>query len=124
MMDSDLDYREWVRQRGVNPMRCPVCKEFTNINTMSCGCLVQPRPDSQAISVHSYPTGSIKGRIFEYFNKQTEKGVPKYGHTLDECPDEQFDWRLMVIEELVDCIQYQQKEIVRLERLLNPADES
>ena len=70
--------------------------------------------------MHMYNPKSVKGRIFEYFNKQTEKGLSKYGHTLDDCPDEKFDWRLMIIEELIDCIQYQQKEIIRLERLLNP----
>lgn len=66
---------------------------------------------------------SIKGRIFEYFDKQTDKGVNKYGHTLDDCPDDKFDWKLMMIEELVDCVQYAYKEISRLEKLLSPDDE-
>ena len=59
-------------------------------------------------------------RIVELLEKQTAKGHKKYGHTLDDCPDDKYDWRLMAMEELIDCIQYQQKEIVRLERLLNP----
>lgn len=63
---------------------------------------------------------SVKGRIFELLNKQTEKGLSKYGHALGECPDDKFDWRLMAMEEMADCIQYQMKEIMRLERLLNP----
>ena len=62
----------------------------------------------------------IMRRIVAQLENQTEKGLNKYGHTLDDCPDNKFDWRLMIIEELVDCIQYQQKEIIRLERLLNP----
>ncbi|CAN7655224.1 hypothetical protein LJR153_005068 [Paenibacillus sp. LjRoot153] len=96
---------------------------------------IRPLADAIAnIRINTYNKKTIKGRIFDYFNKQTEKGVKKYGHTLDDCPDDKFDWRLMIIEELIDCVQYQQKEIVRLEseknnlitdkalleRLLNP----
>jgi hypothetical protein len=61
---------------------------------------------------------TVKGRIIELLNKQTEKGLSKYGHTLDDCPDEKYDWRLMAMEELIDLAQYQQKEIVRLENEL------
>lgn len=63
---------------------------------------------------------SIEERIIELLYKQRAKGLSKYGHTLDECPDNKFDWKLMAMEELIDLAQYQQKEIIRLERLLNP----
>lgn len=66
------------------------------------------------------PKDSIEGRILCLIGKQTAKGRAKYGHTLDGCPDEKYDWRLMAMEEMIDCMQYQQKEIIRLERLLNP----
>jgi hypothetical protein len=77
---------------------------------------------AENIGFTTYRRDTVKGRIIDYLNKQTDKGVKKYGHTLDESPDEKHDWRLMMIEELVDCIQYQQKEIIRLERLLTPSD--
>lgn len=67
--------------------------------------------------IMTYNRKSVKGRIIDLLNKQTDKGLQKYGHTLDDCPDNKFDWRLMVIEELVDALQYQQKEIQRLEKL-------
>lgn len=41
-------------------------------------------------------------------------------HTLDDCHDDKFDWKLIGMEELIDLVQYRQKEIIRLERLLNP----
>jgi hypothetical protein len=75
---------------------------------------------AENIGFTTYRRDTVKGRIIEMLNKQTDKGLEKYGHTLDQCPDEKYDWRLMVIEELIDCIQYQQKEIQRLERLLSP----
>ena len=62
----------------------------------------------------------VTQRIIELLDKQNEKGLRKYGTTIDEAKDEHYDWRLMAIEELIDLVQYQQKEIMRLERLLNP----
>jgi hypothetical protein len=61
----------------------------------------------------------IKDEVIKLFsqmvNSQCEKGIKKYGYTLDECPVENYEWKNMIIEELIDCIQYQQKEIHRLE---------
>jgi 3-dehydroquinate synthase class II len=62
----------------------------------------------------------VTQKIIEIMDKQNEKGLRKYGTTIDEVKDEEFDWRLMAMEELIDLAQYQQKEIVRLEKLLNP----
>src|SRR5699024_5828219 len=52
--------------------------------------------------------------IHSVLDKQTDKGVNKYGHTLEECPVDKFDWQSMLIEELIDAIQYQEKEMDRL----------
>lgn len=60
---------------------------------------------------------TIRNRIIDLLDRQNEKGIRTYGHTLDEAPDT-FDWRLMAMEELIDLVQYQQKEIIRLEKLL------
>ncbi|WP_145148537.1 hypothetical protein [Paenibacillus xylanexedens] len=62
----------------------------------------------------------VTTRIIELLDKQNEKGIAKYGSTIDQAADQYYDWKLMAMEEMVDLIQYQQKEIMRLERLLNP----
>lgn len=49
---------------------------------------------------------------------QNEKGMKTYGQTLDDCPPEDYDWQQMLNEELIDALQYQQKEIRRLRGLL------
>lgn len=59
-------------------------------------------------------------RIIELLDKQNAKGKAKYGSTIDQALDQHYDWKLMAMEEMVDLIQYQQKEIMRLERLLTP----
>jgi 3-dehydroquinate synthase class II len=62
----------------------------------------------------------VTQKIIELLDKQNEKGLRKHGKTIDDAKVEYYDWRLMAIEELIDLVQYQQKEIMRLERLLNP----
>ena len=47
---------------------------------------------------------------------QNEKGLKKYGQSLDDCPSYQHDWKIMIIEELIDALQYQQKEISRIKQ--------
>lgn len=91
--------------------KCLLCLEDRRVTLLS---------DDGACPIHGMPEKTVKERIIDMLNKQTEKGYKKYGHTLDDCPDNKFDWRLMAMEEMIDCMQYQQKEIMRLERLLNP----
>lgn len=43
-------------------------------------------------------------------DKQNEKGMSKYNITLDECPSENYNWSEMIIEELIDALQYSVKE--------------
>ncbi|MBE0341806.1 hypothetical protein E4V51_12180 [Paenibacillus sp. 28ISP30-2] len=62
----------------------------------------------------------VTQRIIALLDKQNEKGLKKYGTTIDQVSDMAYDWRLMALEEAVDLIQYLQKEVIRLERLLNP----
>ena len=59
---------------------------------------------------------SVRNVIDRVLDKQNEKGMATYGQTLDDCPDEKYDWNVMAIEELVDAIQYLAKENLRLER--------
>lgn len=45
---------------------------------------------------------------------QDEKGIKKYGVTIDDAKDEQYDWNVMALEELVDGMKYEIKENQRL----------
>lgn len=59
---------------------------------------------------------SLKEKFDNWLDERCDKGLNTYGHELDDCPDEKFDWRNMLIEELLDGLQYQEKEIRRLEK--------
>lgn len=55
-------------------------------------------------------------RIERQLDDQSSKGVTKYGHTIDDCAYEKYEWLEMANQELIDLAQYQQKEIRRLRR--------
>lgn len=61
----------------------------------------------------------IRERIIELLDAQRAKGLERYGHSIDDCPGNKFDWRLMAMEELIDLAQYQQKELIRLQKVIN-----
>src|SRR5690625_6365970 len=58
----------------------------------------------------------ILNTISNHIDKQTEKGMNTYGQSLDDCPINKYDWQQMIIEELIDALQYQQKEITRIKK--------
>ena len=60
----------------------------------------------------------ILATIEEHIDAQNEKGMKKYGESIDDCPVDDYSWPNMVIEELIDALQYQQKEIGRLNGFL------
>lgn len=66
---------------------------------------------------------TIKERILQTvegnIEAQTAKGVKTYNQTLDDCAYEAYDWQNMINEELIDALQYQQKEIVGVRAQLN-----
>lgn len=59
---------------------------------------------------------AVLSTIEEHIDKQNAKGMANYGQTLDDCPVEDYNWQNMIIEELIDALQYQQKEIGRLQQ--------
>ena len=61
---------------------------------------------------------SVRNVIDRVLDKQNAKGMATYGQTLDECPDEAYDWNVMAIEELVDGMQYLAKENLKLNKQL------
>lgn len=61
---------------------------------------------------------SVKDVINRVLDKQNAKGIATYGQTLDECPEDAYEWKMMAIEELVDGMQYLAKENQMLEKQL------
>lgn len=53
--------------------------------------------------------------IIDILDKQNEKGIKKYGTTIDEASNENYDWNRMALEEAVDLIQYLVKENTKLQ---------
>ncbi len=53
----------------------------------------------------------ILNNISDLIDKQNAKGLKKYGHPLEDCPARDYDWQNMIIEELIDALQYQQKQM-------------
>lgn len=60
----------------------------------------------------------ILANIAQLIDGQNSKGMETYGRPLEECPPEDYDWNLMIIEELIDALQYQQKENKQLRALV------
>lgn len=52
----------------------------------------------------------VMDMLEEQIENQLNKGYSKYHQTLDDCPDEAYDWNSMLIEELLDGIQYLVKQ--------------
>ncbi len=61
---------------------------------------------------------AVLSTIERHIEAQNEKGMKNYGQTLDDCPVDDYNWQTMIIEELIDALQYQQKEMGRLNRQL------
>ncbi|MED4885041.1 hypothetical protein [Bacillus smithii] len=61
---------------------------------------------------------TVMNVLKERLEIQLNKGYSKYHQTLDECPDEAYDWDSMLIEELIDGIQYLVKQNRILKRKL------
>lgn len=68
----------------------------------------EPIPDA--------PRPVVTQRIIALLDQQNAKGRTKYGTTIDDAPDEAYDWPIMAMEEAIDLMQYQQKEIMRQQR--------
>jgi hypothetical protein len=66
---------------------------------------------------------TIEDRLNDLFKarvrERCEKGITTYGVPLDAANDKDYDWKEMIIEELLDALQYQQKEIKRLETYIH-----
>jgi hypothetical protein len=60
----------------------------------------------------------ITQAVIDAFSKildaQDQKGIKKYGTTIDEAKNSDYDWNLMALEECADCFKYLIKENSRL----------
>ncbi|MGM9923062.1 MAG: hypothetical protein ACI35R_02290 [Bacillus sp. (in: firmicutes)] len=67
---------------------------------------------------------TIRDVINRVLDRQNQKGMSTYGRTLDDCPDGDYDWNEMAVEELIDALQYLAKEnnILR-KKLANEIDQ-
>lgn len=61
---------------------------------------------------------NLKEKFNSWLDQRCDKGEETYNQTLDDCPPEKYDWRDMLIEELLDGLQYQEKEIKHLKEEL------
>jgi hypothetical protein len=54
-------------------------------------------------------------------DSQDVKGFAKYNETIDDAPDEKYDWKLMALEESADLQKYLVKRIAELEKVIATA---
>lgn len=59
-------------------------------------------------------TQKVLETIAKVLDDQDVKGMQKYGESVDQAQG--YDWKLEALQELADCVKYQQREIERLER--------
>ena len=59
---------------------------------------------------------NIRDVINQVLDRQNQKGMSTYGRTLDDCPDGDYDWNEMAVEELVDALQYLAKKNIILRK--------
>ena len=52
-----------------------------------------------------------KDKLIDTVISQQDKGLKKYGHSIDDCPNDKYDWVDMSYEEIADFLIYKQKLI-------------
>jgi len=58
----------------------------------------------------------ILNRVEEQLLNQNAKGLAEYGVTIDDANDEEYDWNFEALGEVLDALQYQVKENMRLRK--------
>jgi hypothetical protein len=59
-------------------------------------------------------TQAVIDAFSKILDSQDQKGIKKYGTTIDEAKNSVYDWNLMALEECADCFKYLIKENIRL----------
>lgn len=52
--------------------------------------------------------------IAKHLWEQNRKGIQKYGTTIDEASNSEYNWNVMALQEVIDCIQYVVKENMKI----------
>ena len=50
-----------------------------------------------------------KDKLIDTVISQQGKGLKKYGHNIDDCPNDKYDWVDMAYEEIADFLIYKEK---------------
>lgn len=58
-------------------------------------------------------------KAIQILRTREKRGTSKYGRTLDNCKDSDYDWKMEIIEELSDALMYAAREIRKLEEILH-----
>jgi hypothetical protein len=60
----------------------------------------------------------IIANIAARLDSQNAKGLAHYGKRLEDCDLGDYDWNIMINEELIDALQYQQMELKKVKKML------
>ena len=66
-------------------------------------------------NVFVFAIGANTELLKNIIKTQQQKGIKKYGHSIDECSLDKFNWEQMMLEELADLLIYQQTLIKQKE---------
>jgi chromosome segregation ATPase len=66
------------------------------------------------VVVRPKTTQAVIDGFSKLLDAQDNKGIKKYGTTIDEAEDKNYDWRIMALEETADLQKYLVKEINKL----------
>lgn len=62
-------------------------------------------------------------KFSDIVDQQDNKGFQKYGRSIDDAVDDDYDWKLMALEESADMMKYLIKENIRLQKKLTVAND-
>lgn len=68
------------------------------------------------VSFRPLVSQTVISEFARIIDAQDEKGIKKYGTTIDEARDSEYDWKLMALEETADLQKYLVKRIKELEK--------
>ena len=85
------------------------CKDFAivpqHVNLCDGNILIDSKFDDEKIDI-SVSIQLSKLAYLSLLERQTQKGLIKYGQTIDECPTDAYNWLEMASEEIIDAMIY------------------
>lgn len=117
--DREFNHKEALEEieKMVMPIWNKYCEEFRkeleeDIRFLVCSSIQR--------SDHMRPktAQTVIDTFTKLIDEQCSKGLSKYGTTIDEAKDENYDWNRMALEESIDLAQYLVKENAKLQKQL------